>query len=438
MIVSSWIEGARSRLSHNGLVRDIGVTYAGTVIGSGIGFVIQLYLQKHLGPEDYGILGLATAVGTLAGVFTDLGLSDAMIRFAGKYREDQPDTAISRCAAALLARLALIVVVGVVGFLAADYIATNLYEKPELRTPLAWVFIGMAGGSLYGYWTYFIQAYERFFTRSAVNVTIATARLIAVLILGSSAALSPTSMIIVDAAVNFTGFLLGLAFSPRGLTRALHPKRREEIRQGLRELVPYCKYTGLLIVGDTIFNETDTLMLGYFVTAEEVGTYRVAWTYVMVITFLNIAAGSVLFPKLSRLSQPGDVGRFLGECTPMLLGMCLLTVPYAAFVYFWLPWFDNRYAAALPLFYVLYVGLVFDLVAGSLSLALFSLDRPGILAGVSVLKIVVNILANLVLISLYGVLGAAIATLITRVLGGVIYLVALRRALQRPVSGSGQ
>ena len=40
------------------------MTYAGTVLGSGIGFVIQLYLQKNLGPEDYDILGLATAVGS--------------------------------------------------------------------------------------------------------------------------------------------------------------------------------------------------------------------------------------------------------------------------------------------------------------------------------------------------------------------------------------
>ncbi len=434
MPLKSVTTGARAQLSRPGLVRDITVTYAGTVLGSGIGFVIQLYLQKNLGPEDYGILGLATAVGSLAGVFTDIGLSDAMIRFAGKHRDHEPDKAMARCAAALLARLVLVVLVGAVGFFCADYVAVTLYEKPDLRTPLVFVFLGMAGGSLYGYWTYFIQAYERFFTRSAVNVALSAVRLVAVITLGASALLSPTSMIILDAAVNLSGFLLGLAFSPRGLLRALHPKQRAVIRASLRELVPYCKYTGLLIIGDTIFNETDTLMLGYFVSAEEVGTYRVAWTYVMIVTFLNIAAGSVIFPKLSRLKKTDDIGRFLGDCMPTLLGMGLLTVPYAVAVYFWLPWFDARYAAALPIFYLLYAGLLFDLIAGSLSLALFSLERPGILAMVSVLKIVLNVVANVVLIALFGVLGAAIATLITRVIGGVLYLIALSRALQGPAS----
>ena len=414
----------------SGLVRDIAVTYSGTVIGSGIGFIIQLYLQKALGPGDYGILGLATSVGSLAGVLTDVGLSDAMIRFAGRYRKDDPDKAMARCTAALLARLVLTVLVSIVGFLIARWIAVGLYGKPELAEPLVWVFLGMAGGSLYGYWTYFIQAYERFITRSAVNVAVAVIRLLAVIGLSASALLSPTSMIIVDAAVNLTGFLIGLAFSPRGLLRFAAPRYRETIRTGLRELIPYCKYTGVLIIGDTIFNETDTLMLGHFVDVQAVGVYRVAWTYVMIVTFLNIAAGSVIFPKLSQLSAPGDIGTFLRECTPTLFLLGAITVPYAIGIYFWLPWYDDRYIAALPVFYILYAGLLFDLVAGSLSLALFSLDRPGILTAVSIFKIVLNIVANVVLIAAYGVIGAAIATLITRVLGGVIYLVALSRALR--------
>ena len=173
-------------------------------------------------------------------------------------------------------------------------------------------------------------------------------------------------------------------------------------------------------------------MLGHFVDAEAVGVYRVAWTYVMIVSFLSNAAGSVIFPKLSQLTARHDVGRFLRECTPTLLLMCAATLPYAAGIYFWLPWYDERYAGALPVFYVLYVGLLFDLVAGSLSLALFSLDRPGILAAVSVLKIVLNVAANVVLIGIYGVLGAALATLLTRVVGGVIYLIALARVLRSP------
>ena len=222
----------------SGLARDIAVTYSGTVIGSGIGFFIQLYLQKALGPADYGILGLATSVGALAGVITDVGLSDAMIRFAGRYRTSDPDRAMARCAAALLGRLVLTAAVTVIGFAAARSIAVDLYYKPELAEPLAWIFLGMSGGSLYGWWTYFIQAYERFLTRSVVNVALALIRLATVMLVSAAGLLSPTAMIIVDAGVNLTGFLIGLAFSPRGLLRFIRLGQGAVIREGLRELVP--------------------------------------------------------------------------------------------------------------------------------------------------------------------------------------------------------
>jgi len=418
-----------------GLLKDIAVTYSGTVIGSGIGFLIQIYLQKSLGPADYGILALATSAGSLATVLTDAGLSDAMIRFAGKYRRADPERAMTHCTAALLARLVLVALVTTVGYLAARWIAVDLYEEPDLAAPLAWVFLGMAGGALYGYWTYFIQAYERFMVRSTVNVTLALIRLAAVAGVSAAALLTPTSMVVLDAAVNFTGFLIGLAFSPRGVLRpsgiGLDAASRDALLESWRELIPYCRFTGILIIGDTVFNETDTLMLGHFVNADEVGIYRVAWTYATLVTFLNIAAGSVIFPKVSQLSDRGDIGRFLREAAPILLTLAALTVPYAVAVHFWLPWYDSRYALAVPLFYLLYLGLVADLFAGSLSLALFSLDRPGVLTWVSLLKIALNIGGNVALIPVYGVFGAALATLMTRILGGIVYLAALHGSLQR-------
>ena len=128
--------GAALKRLRPGLIRDIAVTYCGTIIGSGIGFIIQLYLQKALGPGDYGILGLATSIGSLAGVLTDIGLSDAMIRFAGKYRSDDPDKAMARCTAALLGRLGLVVIVTGVGYAAARWIAVTVYGKPELALPI--------------------------------------------------------------------------------------------------------------------------------------------------------------------------------------------------------------------------------------------------------------------------------------------------------------
>ena len=77
------------------LFREVSITYSGQMVGSGIGFVIQLLLQRTLGPADYGILALAVSVGSLASVLTDVGVSHAMVRFGSKYLAEAPQKAMA-------------------------------------------------------------------------------------------------------------------------------------------------------------------------------------------------------------------------------------------------------------------------------------------------------------------------------------------------------
>jgi hypothetical protein len=67
---------------------------------------------------------------------------------------------------------------------------------------------------------------------------------------------------------------------------------------------------------------------------------------------------------------------------------------------------------------------------GPLGYVLYSLDRPGVLAGNAIFKIVLNFAGNLVMIPWLGALGAAIATVFTRVVGGVVALWLIERGLR--------
>lgn len=425
--------GLRARLQRalrSTLLREVAVTYSGQLVGSGIGFVIQLLLQRALGPAQYGILGIAVSAATLTAVLTDAGLSHAMVRFASRDLADHPDDrspAMARFLAALLLRLSLTGVVSLVGFLTARWVAVTVFEEPALEGPLTWVYLGLVGGTLYGYWQFFIQTFQKFGLRSVVAVAVAVIRFGGFAAIWALDILSPTTMIMVDAAVNLTGFALGMAFSPRGLTRV----RREQVREAVAEILPYCRFTGILIIGDTIFNELDTFMLGMFKDSHMVGLYRAAWTYAMVLGFLNLSVSNVLFPKVTALSNAHDLRAFMKTIVKFTGLLAIATLPALPVVSWWIPWYEPRFADATYIFYIMYVGLVFELIFGPLQYVLYSLDRPGVLAGTAVLKIVLNVGGNLLLIPRYGAYGAATATIVTRVLGGLIAVGVILRTFQR-------
>lgn len=424
---SSGLNTQVRRIWRNRLVHEVGLTYSGQLIGSALGLLVQLILQRRLGVHYYGILGLAVSVGTLVQVLTDAGVSHAMVRFGSKYLAEDRARAGPRFIAALLLRLGLTAVVTAAGFLAARWIALDVFQTPELYEPLILVFVGMTAATLYGYWVFLIQTLQRFGVRSAVVVTGALLRFSAILILWAAALLTPSTAVMVDIGTNVTGFLIGLFFIPREFFQW----NGLEIRAGIRELVPYCRFTGVLIIGDTIFNELDTAMLGILAEENVVGLYRAAWTYAMILGFLNMSVSNVLFPKITAIWDPDELRAFARRVVRFTLPLAAATLPVLPLVAWWIPWFDQDYAAAVPVFAIMYVGLLVEIVVSPLGYVLYSIERPAILVVLQVFKIVLNGTCNLLLIPPYGAEGAASATVITRVVGGAITVWTIRYILRQ-------
>lgn len=410
------------------LFREVAVTYSGQLFGSGIGFLIQILLQRKLGAGDYGLLGLAGSVGMLTAVATDLGISHAMVRFASRYlAEQRADLAMARFAAGFWMRMALAAVVSVVGFASARLVAVHVFDKPDLQWPLACQFLGVFTGTAYGFWVFFIQSWQRFKLRSLVQAVVALAKLGAFGFMWMFNVITPSTAVVLDLSVNAVGFAVGMAVSPRGLFRV---PRVEWVAAARSDILPWCKYTGVMILGDVLFNELDTFMLGVYSSEEVVGMYRCAWTYAMVLGFLNSSVSSVLFPKVSAITGDHELRQFMKSIVKMTTLLAIATLPVLPFISWWIPYYDVKYADAVPVFYLMYIGIVFELIVGPLHYALYALDRPQVLVLNAFAKIAMNAAGNVFLIPLYGALGAAAATIVTRIFGGLFTLWFIRRILQ--------
>jgi len=428
------IRAALRRAAQSGLAREVLMTYSGQIVGSGLGFVVQLLLQRELGPSDYGVLSIAVSIGTFAGVLTDVGLSHAMIRFGSKWLAEAPGTpkAIARCAAALRMRLVLAAVVSVSGYLASGWILDTFYGgSPALERPLRWIFVTLFAHTLFGYWMFFIQTFQRFGLRSIITVTFSIVRLAAYLALVSLGLVTPASVVILDAGVNLTAFLVAMRFSPRGLLRP----PVDELRAAGREILPYLRFTGVLIVADTVFNELDVLMLGMLADEATTGLYRAAWTYAMVLNFLSISVSNVLFPKITSFSDFAELKAFVKRALRMTSVLAVATLPALPAVSWWIPWYEPRYADAVGIFWIMYVGVAFDLVIGPLGYTLYSLNRPDVLVKLALLKVALNAGGNWLLIPSFGAQGAAWATIVTRVFGGLIAVLVMVRTIRRAERG---
>lgn len=418
--------------------RQVAVTYSGQIVGSGIGFLIQIFLRRQLDPADYGVYAMASQIGGMAIVLTDVGLSHAMIRFGSKWLADEPDSpkGMARCTVALIARLILAVIVSIVGVLTAKWFVTTFYtETPRLLETLRWAYVGLIGHTLFSFWMFFSQTFQKFGLRSIVTVATSFVRAVAFAVLYGLALLTPTTMIILEAATPLAAALVAFLLPPRGLLKV--PRRM--MREAMDEILPYLRFTGPLIVADTIFAQLDVVMLGAIAGDRPTGLYQTAWTYAMVLGFLNMSVANVLFPKITSFSDIAALSSFIKKALKLTGLLAVATLPSIPFLAWWIPFFETQYVGAETIFYIMYVGLVFDLIVGPLSYALYSLDRPDVLVKVAMIKVALNITGNYLLIPEFGAEGAAWATILTRVLGGIIAVVIIVRTIKEnlPPGGPG-
>ena len=260
-----------------------------------------------------------------AGVLTDVGVSHAMIRFGSKWLAEAPGTpkTMAYCSAALRLRLGLALVVSVVGYLASSWILSTFYSHADgLGPPLRLVFLTLFAHTLFSYWVFFAQTFQQFGLRSLVIVGGSVLRFSAYCALVALGQVSVSSMIVLDASVSFVAFLTAMRFSPAGI---LHPPRAE-LKAAYRNLLPYLRYTGILIVSDTIFNELDVLMLGMLSDEATTGLYRMAWTYAMVLGFLAMSVSNVLFPKIASLCDIAAVKVFVRKALKLTSLLALATL----------------------------------------------------------------------------------------------------------------
>jgi enterobacterial common antigen flippase len=158
----------------------------------------------------------------------------------------------------------------------------------------------------------------------------------------------------------------------------------------------------------------DQLLLSLLAPASSLGLYVVAVTYSNVLQTIPVSAATVMLPEIVRHQQAGAAGACLARWYRRALWM---TVPAAATLavssIVLLPLlFGSSFGDAVPLVMVLIPATIVLGMNQLLSTAFRGLGRPGVGSKSELVGVAVTVVALVLLLPRYGVLGAATASLL--------------------------
>ena len=362
---------------------------------------------------------------TLSAQAVDFGLSTSSVRYGSKYLEKEPGKTAFIFKTTFLLKLLLGLPVLVLLMLAAPRIATGVFGKVELALPLLVAFCGSFCILLANFPLGVLQTYQSFRRYVLVAVTQGAVQVILVALLVFLGRMEPDSVIIAFAAAPFIAFLLGMTLIPRTFMGA-----RGDTTAVIKEIMGFGKWVMVSTFATMFIIRLDVLMLTAMAGSGEVGRYSSASQLAYLFPLVTGALTTALLPKATGLTGRHELRRYVVDTlrfTPLSILVAVPLLLFARPVVGTL--FGARFIDAVPIFRVLLLCFLVSVICNPASLALYSLDRVELLAYLNLAQLGINFAGNLVLIPLYGGLGAAFSSLAVRVFGGVYIVYFLRKFL---------
>lgn len=200
-------------------------------------------------------------------------------------------------------------------------------------------------------------------------------------------------------------------------------------------LFDYGKYNAVSAIGGYFYSWMDVAIIGLFLTQAHVGSYEVAWRVTAISILFSSAISTTIFPQISAWEVAGAKERIEELLPTVLLPSLLLVIP----AFFGTLLFSRQilrlvfgaeYVGAWLVLILLMGDKVFQAIQLIIGRSLQAINKPGLAARATLISVASNIVLNVAFVLEFGILGAAIATVISSLTNDALHYIYLRRYIR--------
>ena len=397
---------------------------------AGVGFVCQVLLARMMGSVDYGSLVYILSWVSVLTILPKCGLDVALMRYVAEYSAKSEWGKLKAIVAfsvwtPLLTGLVVSAIAAVVAYSLKERLGYTLW----LGFLLAFATLPLLAANslrvaaLYGLKRVFLAE----FPDGMLRPFLLTA---SVAVLWAVGAISTFDVLATNLVVIILVFGVGtywLVKSLSGEIRQAMPEYR--IDEWVRTSLPLMGIAGMQVA----MSQTDVLMIGTMLTAEQAGIYFAAARLSDLVVLGLAAVNSIMAPLISQLYHTGrlqELQQILTLSTRSGLAVTVLAVLFLVILgkkVLWL--FGSQFIIAYEPMLILVAGQIVNASCGSVGFLMTMTGNERLAALVIGGAMLVSLALNFLLIPSLGIVGAALATATGIIFWNVVLLVETRRRL---------
>jgi O-antigen/teichoic acid export membrane protein len=391
------------------------------VMSRATSFVMYALVARHLGAQEFGQLSLAFSLFYMFQVFAIAGLKVLIIRQVAKDRSQTSLYFVNACTIVTTASFASV---------AALFVFVHLMHYPPATTRVALLLsLGLFPTAISAVCEGIFQAWEKMYFIAWVNVPVNVAKIIGTFIL-LTGKLGLYGVILI---------LLGAFFTVAAIETWIVLRRFPSLHTSvdlafsirtLRSAITFLGIDGTLAIEGSV----NILFLSKLATVSEVGFYSAA-TQVMVPLFLVYQSiAQSIFPLMCRNIEHGlqSLKRIAVHAIEMLL---MLALPAIAGIFFLGHWIlslfykNPAFLQAAPALRIVAWTLILQVFSNVLGQVLLAIHREKTTLRIVIVNILVSLAVGWPLMKFFGLRGAALTLLMSRLAGSIQHYIPVSRIL---------
>ena len=405
----------------NKILKGSIILSAGNLSVRVLGHIYRILMGKMLLPYEFGLLNLALPFQYMIFIISSSGIAPSVARFVAKERKEERNKIISSSLfyfflTGMALAIALIIL--------SPSIGKHIFHAQEVVILLKISAIAIPIGFVISSSTGTFQGFKKFEYMAYTLVSLQMARIIIAFLLVSS--LREIGAIL-GSTLGFLAILPIVLIFVKKLKVEVCPPNFETFK----EIFLFSLPVSTTAFATFILTYIDVLLLGYFLSPDEVGIYSAASPTSRLILAFTSAIYATLLPSISELhakKRREEIMRSLTYayklCIAVLLPTLTLAIVFAPWIILLL--FNESYMQATQPFRILAIGSAF--------LGIFMVNS-GVFQGIGMPQIPMKILSlaaaldfvlNLILIPKFGIIGSAIATSSSLSFAGIFSTIILR------------
>jgi O-antigen/teichoic acid export membrane protein len=411
------------------IAKGAGIVFSGSIIGAILKYSFQIIVARKLGPNLFGLFFLGFSVFKIAGMIAEFGLPNGIIRYVAIFCGEKNRSRIKGIIISA-AKFALITssIISLLLILLSKAIATYLFHNIELTKVLRLFAVAIPFTTITSVLISATQGFKIMKYKVIIKEVFEPLVRIALLVIIFLIGLKLYGVLF----AYLIPLVTGTFYSFHCLKKVFPPVIKKELRSTneMKRLLSFSwpllfvQFFALLLLW------ADTIMLGYFKTAQDVGVYGAAQRTVLIGSVIIVSLNSIFSPIISDLYNKREIHKLNYYFKTVARWTFTFSFPIFLFMVIFsksiLNTFGSNFIPGAPCLIILSIGWFIHSSTGSVGQIITMTGRPllNFINGAGVLGL--NLILNLLLIPKYGIIGAAIATSFSIALVNIVSVIEVK------------